>query len=718
MAWVAKINAAAAAFATAEQHENREDEHQRDKDRDRTPTELHISTSKNRTLLLRVETAKDAKEWCGIIRAQVQVERDHVRALEQLSALQRAHRVLSRIYNSNAFGILVLILIAVNFLLNVLTFEYQPAETDSMREMVDTLDNVLTILFTAEICLNAIVNWFWSFVSSAWNWLDGVIMTVSLYGLSQAGNNSISWLRIFRVLRVVRIVRRLRSLEIITNSLINSAAPLFNALCIVSLVWGLYAVAAVQLYGGVSERLKLGFFATFSESCMTLFQVASGDAWIMTVVRPLVHELQYSDDESEKSLAGSVWPFFVSYYFVSSIVLFNIIVAILLDEFINATATDKFQRRETGAHLDMALDWVLVILAGFSTPGELKRSIQTLFKLFDNEDQDCISFCKLQEGLERIRPHGVSHHIELTRDDWEHITENGHLCDEHDCMDLDGFQVMIRRQLCIFSLRRAATSVKDSEPAVASALMLLKMLLMLVEGDKEEAEDHQVQELGSAGLKKQEAAVRRRSSSLGLGGDRVTSWSAGLPQNLCQDALDVRSSSDREWSGGDRQREALNGTGVTLPPPADSPIITSVCPSARLLQGEGDMERILCEVLAREKERDRVLAALVERDEERHRRDAETQFLLRKVLVFVLPGGGGGGEGEGGGGGGGGGGKCLDGKGEGDADVMDGDSEQAAGFVACGRDEGAGVGTAAAQIGVSQDGALTSTQTEPKSGTN
>jgi hypothetical protein len=43
----------------------------------------------------------------------------------------------------------------------------------------------------------------------------------------------------------------------------------------VALVWGLYAVAAVQLYGSVSERLQLGFFGTFSEACGTLFQVAN-----------------------------------------------------------------------------------------------------------------------------------------------------------------------------------------------------------------------------------------------------------------------------------------------------------------------------------------------------------------------------------------------------------------------------------------------------------
>ena len=56
----------------------------------------------------------------------------------------------------------------------------------------------------------------------------------------------------------------------------------------------------------------------------------------MTIVRPLVDVLLVSQVDSEQSLAWTVWPFFVSYYFLSSIVLFNIIVAILLDEFISA----------------------------------------------------------------------------------------------------------------------------------------------------------------------------------------------------------------------------------------------------------------------------------------------------------------------------------------------------------------------------------------------
>jgi len=54
----------------------------------------------------------------------------------------------------------------------------------------------------------------------------------------------------------------------------------------------------------------------------------------------------------------------------------------------------------------------------------------------------------------------------LTREDWETITENGRLCDARGHLDLSGLEVMLRRQLCIFSLRRAATSVKDSEPGM------------------------------------------------------------------------------------------------------------------------------------------------------------------------------------------------------------------------------------------------------------
>jgi hypothetical protein len=81
---------------------------------------------------------------------------------------------------------------------------------------------------------------------------------------------------------------------------------------------------------GVSERAGFGYFDTFSQSLGTLFQVASGDSWIMTVVRPLSQVLRETAGPDEDNYAWSVWPFFISYYILSSVVLFNVIVAILL----------------------------------------------------------------------------------------------------------------------------------------------------------------------------------------------------------------------------------------------------------------------------------------------------------------------------------------------------------------------------------------------------
>ena len=98
-----------------------------------------------------------------------------------------------------------------------------------------------------------------------------------------------------------------------------------------------------------------------------------------------------------------MWPFFVSYYFISSIVLFNVIVAILLDEFILAASADKFSRRSHDSHIDKPLDPVLAVLSTFAMPSELDRSIHLLFRLFDKEDAGRIGFLHLQEGLDRLR---------------------------------------------------------------------------------------------------------------------------------------------------------------------------------------------------------------------------------------------------------------------------------------------------------------------------
>ena len=419
----------------------------------------------------------------------------------------------------------------------------------------------------------------------------------------------------------------------------------------------------------------------------------------MTVVRPLAADLMTSDDFADESLARSVWPFFVSYYFVSSIVLFNIIVAILLDEFINATAADKFQRRATTMNTNMALDWVLTVLAGFSTPSEFHRSVQTLFRLCDNEDQNYLSFQDLCDGLRRICPPEKDGHVlELTLDDWEHITEDGRLCNAQGNLDLDGFEVMLRRQLCIFSLRRAATSVKDAEPSVQSALLLLKMILMLVESEKEADEDEQIDDWGVGALTRSTARLRDdnsahssftkrksttqnetqcrpdsalpsrfrmrrwKSAASALGGEPRKEEGGGGGEGTAGAVNDNESHAEEgatgergkgggvesgEGEGGASKGGVLDGISLDFLSREGAGLndweVNGRVSGAQnrqrhmrvALECEEGTGRELRELLERERERDRLLAELVERDRERDRRDATTHKLLQQVLAIV-----------------------------------------------------------------------------------
>lgn len=273
-----------------------------------------------------------------------------------------------------------------------------------------------------------------------------------------------SWLRIFRVMRVVRVVRRLNSLRTIIAALRNAAMPVLNAFCLLAVVGGIFSVFAVQVYGSISMRAGFGYFDTFSQSLGTLFQVASGDSWIVTVVRPLNQVLKEAAESGEgEDISWTVWPFFISYYITTSVVLFNVIVAILLDELILATSADKFSRRNTCPDNMQPLDLVLSIISAFSGPSELDKSIHMLFNLFDIEDQGFISFDQFREGLERMQHESDQPAVHVSVEDWDGLTEGGQLCDENGHLKLEGFECMLRRQLCIFSLRRAATSMQDSD---------------------------------------------------------------------------------------------------------------------------------------------------------------------------------------------------------------------------------------------------------------
>ena len=103
-----------------------------------------------------------------------------------------------------------------------------------------------------------------------------------------------------------------------------------NAFAILLLVSSIYAVVATDLFSVDADN-----FGNFFRSLYTLFQVASGDSWSSVVTRGLMARQEDAVQE------GLIALFFVSYVLIVGIVLMNIVVAVLLDEFITTVEREK-----------------------------------------------------------------------------------------------------------------------------------------------------------------------------------------------------------------------------------------------------------------------------------------------------------------------------------------------------------------------------------------
>ena len=68
-----------------------------------------------------------------------------------------------------------------------------------------------------------------------------------------------------------------------------------------------------------------------------MLQVATGEAWASTVVRPIFN----ARDPEEQTTNRSISTFFVTYVIIAGVILMNVVVAVLLDEFIECITEEK-----------------------------------------------------------------------------------------------------------------------------------------------------------------------------------------------------------------------------------------------------------------------------------------------------------------------------------------------------------------------------------------
>ena len=149
-------------------------------------------------------------------------------------------------------------------------------------------------------------------------------MTVTFVSMGNPNLPGVTVLRLFRAFRVFRLFKRVESLRIIIEGVGASLPGVGNAFVLLGLLMGIWAIIGVEFFSEYADDE----FGNFLKAMFTMWQVMTMDGWASNLARPLL----YDDGLTVAA------PFFISFTFIAGIVMTNVVVAILLEKYLTATA--------------------------------------------------------------------------------------------------------------------------------------------------------------------------------------------------------------------------------------------------------------------------------------------------------------------------------------------------------------------------------------------
>ena len=244
-------------------------------------------------------------------------------------------------------------IILANFIVNIVEKEID-ADTSHLKyaSFWDGADTVFNLLFLGELLWNMYGYGFGrAFWGSGWNVFDFFIVAVGILLMLDLDLGELQKLKLLRAFRVFRLFKRIKSLNRIIMALLASIPGVANAFVILFIFFCIYAILAVELFREfgingtymtddvdslshvVSSITPRGYthgieyYGTYTRAMYTLFQVMTGDSWAEVVCRTLLFGLY-----QRSTLAVSF--FYISFAILTQFVLSNVIVAVLLDNFV------------------------------------------------------------------------------------------------------------------------------------------------------------------------------------------------------------------------------------------------------------------------------------------------------------------------------------------------------------------------------------------------
>ena len=209
--------------------------------------------------------------------------------------------------DSPAIGRLIIGLIVINAV--ILGLETSPAVMAAAGPGLLLANEVIVWVFVAEIGVK-LVAFGRAFFRSGWNWFDFIIVAIALVPASV----QLEILRALRILRVLRLFSQVPKLRAIIESLMRALPGMGWTALLLVLVFYIFGVMGTLLFAETHPE----YWGSLGKSLFSLFQIMTLESWSSGIARPMIDSYPW------------VWLYFVPFILISSFMVLNLFIAIIV----------------------------------------------------------------------------------------------------------------------------------------------------------------------------------------------------------------------------------------------------------------------------------------------------------------------------------------------------------------------------------------------------
>uniref|UniRef100_A0A8C9DQV3 Sodium channel protein n=1 Tax=Prolemur simus TaxID=1328070 RepID=A0A8C9DQV3_PROSS len=251
------------------------------------------------------------------------------------------------------FDISIMILICLNMVTMMVETDDQSQE---MTNILYWINVVFIVLFTGE-CVLKLISLRYYYFTIGWNIFDFVVVILSIVGMFLAeliekyfvSPTLFRVIRLARIGRILRLIKGAKGIRTLLFALMMSLPALFNIGLLLFLVMFIYAIFGMSNFAYVKREVGIDDmfnFETFGNSMICLFQITTSAGWdglLAPILNSGPPDCDPEKDHPGSSVKGDCGNpsvgifFFVSYIIISFLVVVNMYIAVILENFSVAT---------------------------------------------------------------------------------------------------------------------------------------------------------------------------------------------------------------------------------------------------------------------------------------------------------------------------------------------------------------------------------------------